>query len=43
MEREDIEKFLFNFHDILNYESKNNASTPHTNDDKEIEDTATES
>ena len=43
IERLNIERFLFNFDDILNYKRKNNASTSKTNDDEEIEDTATES
>ena len=42
--REEIEKFLFNFDDILNYKSKKNESASNTtNDDEEIEDTTTES
>ena len=41
IKREDIERFLFNFDEILNYKNINNASTPNTNDDEEIGDTTT--
>ena len=41
IERDDIESFLFNFDDILNCKSKNNASTPNANNvDDKIEETA---
>ena len=42
-EREDIGIFLFNFDDILNYKSKNDASTSNTHNDEKIEDSSTES
>ena len=44
IERDDIERFLFNFDDILNDKSTKDASTTNANnDDDEIEDTTTES
>ena len=43
IEREDIERFLFDFDDILNYKSKNNTSTSNGDNDKVIQESSTES